>query len=301
MDKQNHLKTLTETLIQALRKEISPEEEMCHFLESTFAITTPDDLRLFLNDPENTDRDMLFELLFFPNRQTKLDLETLFIETHCGESDERALIEAVCTESITTEVRFKGSDPVSITLPRESMVLFIKRLNITANPPESVVTTARTYLSKGRDTLFFVLLRGEKIRWSDETTGFVNRLLEGLSSRGKDLETHLVTALITLSSFTGHYTLQEHFMIIRQNLEAAAEKAHQFETGLKTLTMETMMMQGMIGPSHSEEELHQKIGVMDTLIIKGFGVDPTLLDPVQVDLGDFSGSDGVTGIFKAMS
>ena len=139
------------------------------------------------------------------------------------------------------------------------------------------------------------------MRWTDETTGFLNRLLEGLSSRGTDLETHLVTAIITMSSFTGSHSLQDHFLAIRQNMEAAAEKAHQFEEGLKTLTMETMMMQGMIGPSHSEEELIHKIHVLDTLIFEGFGVDPTILEPVQVDLGDFSGSDGVTGMFKALT
>lgn len=301
MDKQNRLKTLTQKLIQELQKGITPEEEMCHFLESTFSITTPEDLLLFIEDQENPDRDMLFELLFFPNRQTKLNLEALFTECHCNDKDEKALIEAVCKESITTEIRLNATTPVHITLSRECMELFVKRLNIRKNPPESVITAAQTYLTEDRDTLFFVLLRGEKIRWTDETTGFINRLLEGLSSRGNDLEAHLVTALVTLSSFTGSYTLQEHFMIIRQNLEAAAEKAHQFETGLKTLTMETMMMQGMIGPSHSEEELHHKIHVMDTLILKGFGVDPTLLDPVEVDLRDFSGSDGVTGMFKAMT
>ncbi|BCS97071.1 hypothetical protein DSLASN_27030 [Desulfoluna limicola] len=302
MNQKNQFDTLTQKLIDELRKGITPEEEMCHFLESTFSITTPEELQLFLKDAENPDREMLFELLFFPDRKTKLSLEPLFTECRCNADDEKAVIDAVCKEAISADITFdETSEPVNVTLPRECMELFVKRLNIAGNPPESVVNAARAHLKDGRDNLFLVLLRGEKMRWTDETTGFLNRLLQGLSSRGADLETHLVTAIITMSSFVGDHTLQDHFLAIRQNMEAAAEKAHQFEEGLKTLTMETMMMQGMIGPSHSEEELRHKIRVMDTLIYEGFGVDPTLLEPVKVDLGDFSGSDGVTGMFKALT
>lgn len=302
MNQKNQLDNLAQKLLEELRKGIAPEEEMCHFLESTFSITTPEELELILADTENPDREMLYELLFFPDRKTKLKLEPLFTECRCTAEDERALIDAICKETITADITLApATKPVSVTLPKECMELFVRRLNAKANAPESVVKAARTHLKEGRDNLFLVLLRGEKMIWTDETTGFLNRLLEGLSNRGPDLETHLVTAIITMSSFTGGHTLQDHFLAIRQNMEAAAEKAHQFEEGLKTLTMESMMMQGMIGPSHSEQELRHKIRVMDTLIFEGFGVDPTLLEPVQVDLGDFSGSDGVTGMFKALT
>ena len=302
MNKKNDIEPLAQKLVDELRKGITPEKEMCHFLESTFSITLPEELDRFMNDPENPDRDMLFELLFFPNRQTKLSLEALFTQYRCSAEDEKALIDAVCTETITTDINLSATaEPVRITLPKECMELFVRRLNAKGNPPESVVKAAQQHLQAGRDNLFLVLLRGEKIHWTDETTGFLGRLLKGLSSQGKELETYLVTAIITMSSFTGNHPLQDHFMGIRQNMEAAAEKAHQFEEGLKTLTMETMMMQGIIGPSHSEEELREKIKVIDALILKGFGVDPTLLDPVQVDLGSFSGSDGVTGMFKALA
>jgi len=302
MNQKSQHEKLTRTLLEELSREITPEKEMSHFLESTFSITVPEELRLVFDDEENPDRDMLFELLFFPDRKTKLRLEPLFSECRCTGEDEKKIIDTVCRETVTADITLEGTtEPVSVTLPRECMELFVKRLNVKANPPESVVDAARTHLAGGRDNLFLVLLRGEKMRWTDETTGFLNRLLQGLASRGSDLETHLVTAIITMSAFNGTHTLQDHFMAIRQEMEAAAEKAHQFEEGLKTLTMETMMMQGMIGPSHTEVEMLHKIRILDTLIFEGFGVDPTLLEPVRVELGDFSGSDGVTGMFKAMT
>ncbi|SCX97121.1 hypothetical protein [Desulfoluna spongiiphila] len=302
MNKKSQHEELTRTLLEELRRGITPEKEMSHFLESTFSITMPEELRLVFDNEEHPDRDMLFELLFFPDRQTKLKLEPLFTECRCTSEDEKALLDAVCGETVIVDITLEdATEPVSVTLPRECMELFVKRLNVKANPPQSVVDAARAHLAGGRDDLFLVLLRGEKMRWTDETTGFLNRLLKGLSNRGADLETHLVTAIITMSSFNGGHSLQDHFMAIRQDMEAAAEKAHQFEEGLKTLTMETMMMQGMIGPSHTEKEMRHKIRVLDTLIMEGFGVDPTLLEPVRVDLGDFSGGDGVTGMFKAMT
>ncbi|WP_300670646.1 hypothetical protein [Desulfoluna sp.] len=286
-------------ILEELRRGITPEEEMRHFLESTFSISRQEELRLFLEDQESTDREMLFELLFFPDRKTKLKLESLFTTYRFNAEDEKAILEAVCQERIQADISLGPSaDPIQVNLPKECKELFVKRLNMKANPPESVVNAAKNHLKEDKGTLFLVLLRGEKMRWSDETTGFTTRLLAGLSAQDSDLETLLVTAIITMGSFTGAYPLMDHFLAIRQNMEAAAEKAHQFEEGLKTLTMETMMMQGMIGPSHSEKELRHKIRVMDTLILKGFNVDPTLLDPVQVDLGDFSGSEGVTGMFK---
>jgi hypothetical protein len=301
MTQKKQRDTLTQRLIEELRKGITPEEEMRHFLDSTFSITTPEGLRRFMDDRENPDREMLFELLFFPDRKAKLTLEALFNEFQCTDDDEQAIIDDVCRATIAADIRFdKTTPPVHITLTEGCKELFVKRLNMKANPPESVVKAAKTHLKEGKENLFLVLLRGEKIPWTDETTGFINRLLQGLSTRVRDLETHLVTAIITLSSFTGDTSLLDHFLAIRQNMEAAAEKAHQFAEGLKTLTMETMMMQGMIGPSHSEEEMRHKIHILDTLIQKGFGVDPTLLEPVHVELGDFSGSDGVTGVFKAM-
>lgn len=295
---------LTRTLLEELRRGLTPDKESSHFLESTFAITQPEELRLFLADEENPEREMLLELLFFPDRKTKLRLEPLFTRCRCTAEDEKAILDAVCREAITVDITLAGcTEPIGVTLPKACTELFVKRLNIQANPPESVVEAARSHLKGGRDTLFLVLLRGEKMPWTAEATGFINRLLKGLSGRGPDLEleTHLVTAIITMSSFAGGTTLQDHFLDIRQHMEAAAEKAHQFEEGLKTLTMETMMMQGMIGPSHTEEEMRHKIRVLDTLILEGFGIDPTLMEPVQVDLGTFSGSDGVTGMFKAMT
>lgn len=302
MNKKSQHEELTRTLLEELRRGITPEKEMSHFLESTFSITTPEELRLAFNDEDHPDRDMLFELLFFPDRRTKLRLEPLFDEFRFTAEDEKTLLDAVCKETVDVNITLEGAtEPVGVTLPRECMELFVKRLNVKANPPQSVVDAARAHLAGGRDDLFLVLLRGEKMRWTDETTGFLNRLLKGLANRGSDLEDHLVTAIITMSSFGGGHSLQDHFMAIRQDMEAAAEKAHQFEEGLKTLTMETMMMQGMIGPSHTEEEMRHKIRVLDTLMMEGFGVDPTLLEPVKVDLGDFSGGDGVTGMFKAMS
>ena len=288
---------LIEMVAAYLDSGVPLDDGVRHFLSSTFDVDGAHGFQAFMEDPDGSEQEMFLELALFPRLELRLALEGLLSEARFDAGAEIALTEALGQRF--SELAFlydEEAAAVAAPISPDSMGLFVKRLHLPQNAPEAVVDEAALRLSEAGKPLFLVMVREAKLIWCDASEAFVCNLLIGLGRGDADLSETASVAIATLGSWQRDGVLLDHFLKVRATLEVHAEKAKQFEKSLETLTMEALMMQGVSGPSHSEEALRKKLAIMDRIIMDGFGVMPKMAGPREVNLGHVSREDGMEGL-----
>ena len=84
------------------------DEDVVHYIDSTFSNPTVEELQAILHDDSNCEKDSLMELLFFPDEKMQIELEEMLEILQLEKQDEVCVLAALGRESL----------PVSMRLPR---------------------------------------------------------------------------------------------------------------------------------------------------------------------------------------
>ena len=292
---------LIQILMRHLQKGLTLDREMRHFLESTYGVTDHQGFQELIQTSHESEAEMLYEFLFFPDLSLRLAIEPLLLETRFSPQDEGQIVKRLCAKPLATTMRFlKASPKICIELPQASLRRFAQRLRVSSHPPKELVEKIFGYADKRKGTHLLVRLRQEKLSFEKESLSFMLHLMERLSVENLEFQTLTELAVEVVGSWQKKGSFMEHMIEARNQVEAHAEKAKAFEKGLETLTMESMMMQGLTAPSHSEKALRQKLKNLDLLIRLGLGTTPYPVKPTQVNLGHVHTDEGILGVIARM-
>ncbi len=290
------------TIGEILAKGITLNDDVMHYIDSTFLSPSPGELRELLEDEDNPDRDPLMELIFFPDEPIRVALEAALEKLELTGEDETGFIRFFQSRETRVPLYLPdGETLITIEMPGSVMTQFISRLKIGRQLPPAVREAVETLVEEAERIRVKVMLRNAA-PLSDEKAGFMCRFFEKLPPRGKMFFESLAFILEFLS---GPETAAPTFdsLIARKNVDyQGIKRAEKFERDLEKDNIETLMMRGVTAISIDRKACERRMAVIDHICRKLYGKTQFFGEmPRQQDLGDFSGPSDLDSLLKSLS
>ena len=277
-----------------------------HFLESSFAVSGPDELTELMQD-ENSDIDIILELIISPDETTQAELESCLQKICFSENDTRIITAVTTNNTLPSEIRFPDSDGrVSIEVPRNIIHRFITKLRVANNPPE-ILARASDGLAEINRLKSLVKLRNSSIVFNAPANDFFSDFFCYEKSFQIDFLNLLVFAISVIEeirpdNYCNTSEIMQLFIAKKHFYEKTLDTLAQVEKKLETSAVETMMMQGTRMPPVSKQEVLSKIKMTEELLAVLFGyIDSPVNAPSEVDLGNISDKKEIQKIFRLLS
>lgn len=308
MTERKHKENLINHLIDLLSGEIILSEDVRHYIDSTIAAASGNELFEALMDPDNCEAETAIELIFFPDELMQEKIEPILAETHITESDQAEIINFLCRQNMCATICFPDQrGKASLPVPESAVRQLIARLHLTRSTPRQIAGIINQCMPDAQAACRTrVKLRNARISESPNQIAFLSSLIQALSEKfdENDFWPALDLAIDLLEQTDPDADIYEALMAHKQFLIKsirAAEKNHQ---ALQANTVEALIMKGINISSTSIEELRNKIDRIDRISIAVFGKTEFLsaLDPAgqPIDLGVQDKND-IASVLKLLS
>ena len=288
---------------EILAKGLPINWETLHFIESTFSVTSARDIRTILGNTGHDDREMLVNILLFPDEATQVLLEPFLENMTFTAKDIETLAETVI--SLSPRVRFVYPDNGEY-LSFSPLVLeihqFISRLNLSSQPDKRLLSVI---VNMGDESRYFktrVKLRNTRCFFCDEKIRWLCLFFDRIGpEQDGDLKL-LDFTLSFLQEIPDGNDIYQALMRRKHTLTGAIDRYRRFLESIKNDNMETLMAKGIRLPGVDEDDAVDKITRIDDICIMIYGkTDPGPLPVLHEDLGSFRAASEINGIFKALS
>ena len=308
MATQKNKEILINLLADLLTREISLSNDVRHYIDSTFAVASIDELIEALMDPDNCEAATAIELIFFPDETTQEQIEPILAKTNITESDEADIIRRLCRQNICAPISFpKRRGKANLPVPESAVRQFIARLHLVRSIPQRLAAIIDECIADAETACRIrVRLRNARIAQSENQVDFLATLIQSLrATSGDDHFWPLLDLAIELLEQTDpaaniYDALMAHKQFLIKSIRAT-EKNHQ---ALESNTVEALIMKGINISSDSIDAARKKIDRIDRICIAAYGKTEFLsaLDPAgqPIDL-DVQGKDDIAAILKLLS
>ena len=272
MPQPDHCKQLAREINAWFGRGGHPEPDVRHFIDSTFAFPSRQELESILKDPDNCERDTLLELIFFPGKDIQILLEDLIEQSHFQQKDEQKILALLMGEKPELTLYYpEGGPPVCFAVPEEAARQFISRLNIHKQLDSKVLEAIRKNLPLDWQVPARVMIRNARFDCHGGRAVFLKVFIRNIPPMTDDFFGYLAFVLAFLE--TGPYgePLKEALTRRKRHHQKNILKAEQFEGQRRTRNVETMIMQGIRIPHFDPGDDMQKIAMIDTVAIALYG------------------------------
>ncbi len=263
---------LADKIASILREGIQLSRNVLHFIDSTFANPTAEELAAVIADASNCERDTLIELIFFPDESMQLELEDLLEHLKFEKTEESIVRELLLEKELNTTLYFADNrEPLKLQMPPSVADQFLSRLHISKKLQNKLVDSINKNVSENVGSLVKVKLRNaRRIPVSTKL-----QALATFFEKMKTTDTELIECLELLLNvfddlpddtdvFSG-LTARKRFYF------KSLLKAEGFEEKLKKSNMETLMLQGERAPYISKPDAVKKMALIDKISLSLFG------------------------------
>lgn len=241
-----------------------PAPALTHYAEVTLGTSEAAALRGALADPDHPEREVLLELLFFPDHALKVQ-----VEPHVAEGGATGLDAAVTREVLARvqEGRFvlAGGEVLTVPLSEEAVLGLVRRLRIGATPPQDVRRAALQRLDALMAVRVGVLFRHARLEWSMEQTNFVVDALRNLPQAGEEMLDMLGWTAAFLGGLGAGQDILDGLRVRWREAYRNVGRAERFAKALASSNYETMIMQGIREPHFDTETLREDMYRADEL------------------------------------
>ena len=268
MPQPNHCRQLAREIEAWLARGIRPEPDVRHYIDSTFALPTRQELESVLTDSDNCERDTLLELIFFPGQEIQILLEDLIENSYFQQDDEEQIL--VLLMGKKPEVAFyypQGGPPVCFAVPAHAAGQLIARLNIHKHSSSNVLEAIRQNLPLDWQVPTRVMIRNTRFACQGAKAAFLETFINSIPPMTDDFFGHLEFMLNFLETCPEETPLEEALAQRKQHHQKNLIKAEQFERQRRNRNVETMIMQGIRIPHFDPQDDMQKITMIDTVSI----------------------------------
>jgi len=181
---------LLERIIASLESGGRISVPVLDYIEANLFAPDVERLSQFLTDDNDSERDSLLDLIFFPDEALQLALEPLLGVTPCSAGDEATLLDRLIVEPIDAMVRLPDNRPlVRIRLPGFIKSRFLARLNLAWHMDPEVAAAIDAGVSPRLQLAVKVRLRNAAISFSAHRRRFLAYFFERMADSAPD---HLV-------------------------------------------------------------------------------------------------------------
>ncbi|BBO77355.1 hypothetical protein DSCW_47720 [Desulfosarcina widdelii] len=259
-------------IVDALKKGGALNDEILDYVDAALFTPEPDRLSAFLADDEDSERDTLLDLIFYPDRMVQIDLEPILASGRYSAEDERTILESLLAITIEPFIRLPdGRLLTRIQLPDFIRTRYLERLNITWQLPAGLAAAIDKGVSAVMGPVVRVRLRNAGMQFSAGQVTFLCRFFERMDDSHPDYPACLDLALALLDKKGSAAMVYDLLVDYKRVCFRAMEQARRFTALLRRSNMETLMLQGFQPPRESPEVLLHRMGLIDRICFSVFG------------------------------
>ncbi|GAB6908645.1 conserved hypothetical protein [Desulfosarcina cetonica] len=287
-----HPQDLFDCLRSALQNGGQLTDGLLDYVETALFLPRPDRLAAFLRNDDDSERDSLLDLIFYPEPDFQVLLEPLLMATPLTADDAAALRGRLLDEDIQAPVRMPDGTPLAhIPLPAFVKSHYLDRLNLAWQPDASLAAAITSGVAPARVPVVRVRLRNQGARPVAGQQVFLCRFFERLPDDDPDFLAclDLVLSLVAEASPSADaYQLLVHH---KRRLFRDLQQARRFEALLRQSNMETLMLQGVRPPHADCNEWLEQMRLIDRICFGMFGRNEPLQLPMEEPLHEISDLD----------
>jgi hypothetical protein len=263
---------LAEEIARILREGIRLGPEAVHFIDSTYANPSFQDLSNILEDESGCDRDTLLELIFFPDESIQARMENLLESLDLGKKEVQGVRERLLQKDRLTTVYFPGTvKPLMIQMPGSAVDQFLTRLNIAKRLDEALVDTVHKNVSENIAALIKVKLRNARKPAVGSKKQFLIAYFEKMKTSDNEIIECLELVLDVLDDREDNADIFNDLMARKKCYFKGLLAADTFAAKLKKTNMEILMAQGQRAPCIHRAEATRKMALIDKVSLSVLG------------------------------
>ena len=255
-----------------LVKGIHPDPVVRHYIDSTFAHPTREELENLLKDPENCERDSLLELIFFPGQDLQVLWEDL-IEQSCFSPGEASVILEIVMQKQPVAALFHPEDgpPACFTAPDHAVEQFIARLNLHKQIDSSVTAAIHSCLPGSEQLPARVMIRNAGFACMGPRADFLEAFMRNMPHLSPVIRPYLEFILHLLEAAPVDTPLMAFMAQQKRLYQKQIARARGFEWQRDNRNVETLILLGIRIPHFDSRDAMQKISMLDTVSLAIYG------------------------------
>ncbi|MBW2706717.1 MAG: hypothetical protein JRD84_10465, partial [Deltaproteobacteria bacterium] len=107
MKPQDKNEVLADEIKKIIGKGIDLNEDVVHYIDSTFSNPTIEELQTILGDDANCEKDSLMDLLFFPDESMQIQLEETLERYRPENEDRNNILTSLCRDPLQVTFHFE--------------------------------------------------------------------------------------------------------------------------------------------------------------------------------------------------
>lgn len=275
-------------------------EDVRRFMEGTFGAADVETLQTVLADPDNSERDSLLDLLFFPDQSLQAAIEPLLEAQPLSTADVGRLAQRFKATPLAARFRLPGTDrAIPVALPASGVDAFVIRLNL-AWAPAAALAAALSRLDAGLlapggsaedgRIRLRVRLRNAALTQTAVQVRFLCDFLERMPLGDEAFVDHLQFSLVFLQEHPDAGNLYAALMDRKRFICRHLQKSWRAAERAARSNMETLAMTGVRTPYFDVARGERDLEMIDRIALAVFGrTEMGEGLPREVDLGDQAG------------
>ncbi len=258
---------IVQTIIQLWEKGIPLDDASLFFLESTFGICSAFELENAFKTREDTDQEMILEMLMFPDRKTRLLIEPMMLYEGFSKSSLAQITQSIFNAHPTIcVIHSKWADTVNLSIDFDQVELFVARLFFDRSLDSDICRDLEKYCSANE-----ILVCRSFLRCHPPGPGknkkqiLIDFIQNAQSSHPYFIDLFEMTVLI-LSEAIESDDMASVFIEKRKQLKKMLASIQQFEQKQDRYSMEYLMMQRYPVPQDSFENILERLKKLDIII-----------------------------------
>ncbi len=306
MANQHYKKKLIKQLVDILSGEINLSRDVIHYIDSTLAPASGDQLVEFLMDPDNCEAETAVELIFFPDEAMQEKIEPILAQTGFSPEDQTEIANLLCSKNLQVKLCFPDhQSKVPLTVPESAIRQLIARLQLHRRINPQVSEVIDRFITDTRAARRVrVKLRNARIEQSGKQADFLCSLVQTLYGKSDEFWNSLDFAIDLMEQTDPEADMYEALMAHKQFLIKAIRTAEKNQRALQSNTVEALIMRGINISSVNTEEARNSIDRIDRISISIYGKTEFLpgLEPSEqsIDL-DIRNKEDIASVLRLLT
>ena len=262
---------LLDTIYQVFMDGIEADDGFIDYIDATSSCPTISDLMRIIGGEDDSDRDGLVELIFFPDGRIQRKIEEAIGNITFSNEDIETVADELAGRHLQTTLFFtdgRGSLPIDV--PRNMSSIFLRRLNLTSPIDGKLLDAVTSTINSLDHAAVKVKLRNFRKKPDRSQLHFLTDFIEKMGQDKQFLE-YLDFMLGVLEEIDENANVYGELAKRRQICQRQLQEAERFEEKLSRENIEILIMRGERVTHLPKDELLKKLAVIDTISFSVFG------------------------------
>jgi hypothetical protein len=288
-------------IVDALEQGGRLTDTILDYIDASLFPPEPDRLKTFLtSDDDESERDSLLDLIFYPGPAVQRELEPLLEAAALSVQDEARVRDRLLARPIDARIRMADGDVLAtIPLPDFIKSQYLERLNLSWQVDPPVLAAIQNGVSAASAVAVKVRLRNARFRFSLARGRFLCRFFERMTDGEPDYLACLDLALTLVEDAGEAVDMYDRLVAHKRFLSRSLQQAQRFDALLRRSNMETLMLQGVRAPHAPYDELSRHMRLIDRICFGIFGKTETIAPPLEQPLRHVSDQDGPEAMVRS--